>query len=444
MSTPGGRLPDLSRLALHKSAETDVPLIAPLLSDYDITRSFYLHVMHADEASADADQPDRVEVGKRLHEKTEKLRKTWNDLYHQETKEFEPRLQFEPDKSIQAIADERSGGVLIAILLPSALEETGQAVLADPRMWQAIFKRCNKAFLLAREAMYGRTAWQKDAAKNVVMPVVFLSDVDFSASGETALASRKKALSDWYNRKVTKRALATLRRENTPALRYFMMARQLALMHMIKHQAATYARVLIESPPAYAWNTKTQEIVLGATPEFPLYLGDDKEGADEALTASLRVLIARHLATFTVRRAVFTDKLLQELLGGAHRWLRFPIEMFNERPTLDDEWDADVDRAMETARQAREDRERDKRRQSLSGRSSPASASSRASSRSSRPSTPLTPLTPRSRERDLNERASRAVRERQAAEDEDPLAEWWEPALEFGAELLFVAATDSW
>jgi hypothetical protein len=359
-------LPDLSRLA-HKSAETDIPLIPPLGTDYDFKRMFYLHVMHADEASMEVNQPNRYEVGNRLFAKTEQLRNDWNQRYHQEDREFEPRLQYEPAKRIAAIARARSGGVLIAIVLPSALEETGQGVLADPTKWTAIFKRCNDAFLLAREAMYGSEPNQKDAARSVVMPVVFLSDVDFNASldafvpGKTALASRAKALTEWSNRQVAERAVANLRRESTPALRYFMMARQLALMHMIKHQAATYADVLIESPPAYARGTaQTGWVVLGATPEFPLYLGADENGADEALAASLSVLIARHLATAPVRWRVFVDKVWFDTLSAAKRWVRFPVEMFDQKPTLDDELDAEVDRAVDTARQqkAEEDKAR--------------------------------------------------------------------------------------
>ena len=90
-------------------------------------------------------------------------------------------------------------------------------------------------------------------------------------------------------------------------------------------------------------------IVLGATPEFPLYLGGDDKGADEALTASLATLIARHLATAKTRFNVFTDALAGNLARAAQRWIRFPAEIFQRGSTLDDELDAAVNSAMQAA-----------------------------------------------------------------------------------------------
>ena len=262
------------------------------------------------------------------------------------------------------------------------------------------------------------------------MPVVFLSDADFGASGETALGSRDKALSEWNKRRVTELALAEMRRENTPALRYFMMARQLALMHAIKHQAETFAEVFIESPPAYARGPKG--VVLGATPEFPLYLGGDDKGADEALTASLSVLIARHLATFKTRRSVFTDTLVGNLARAAQSWIRFPVDIFQQGSTLDDELDAAVNSAMQAAQKekerqdeakAREFRERDEAR-----------------SNRIRAMQPLPSWEERQAQRARAERMER-VEEQAVQGGGVVVASWIVPTLEFGYELFMALAT---
>ena len=108
------------------------------------------------------------------------------------------------------------------------------------------------------------------------MPVVFLSDADFGASGETALGSRDKALSEWNKRRAHGAGPRRDAAREHAGLRYFMMARQLALMHAIKHQAETFARV---HRVAARVRARTKGVVLGATPEFRLYLGGDDKGA---------------------------------------------------------------------------------------------------------------------------------------------------------------------